>query len=124
MVEHTNYQDKAHYGDDVIVYLGDYVPAGAPEIRMGAEQLYARYRSALIKVQPAFEDSWVRARWAFHESYAQPVPEVHHSQRVPAVETAIIPSLYWACMHHVYPWDRGTNYAVELGQRAARALDR
>jgi hypothetical protein len=50
------------------------------------------------------------------------VPEVNHSQRVPAAETPILPNLYWACMHHVYPWDRGTNYAVELGQRVARAI--
>jgi protoporphyrinogen oxidase len=124
MVEHTNYQDKAHYGGDVIVYLGDYLPPDALEMRLDTEELYARYRSALVKVRPEFEDEWVRAKWAFRESYAQPVPEVNHSQRVPAIETPIIPGLYWACMHHVYPWDRGTNFAVELGQRVARVIDR
>jgi hypothetical protein len=25
-------------------------------------------------------------------------------------------------MSQVYPWDRGTNYAVELGQRVAREV--
>jgi hypothetical protein len=25
-------------------------------------------------------------------------------------------------MSQVYPWDRGTNYAVELGRRAARII--
>jgi hypothetical protein len=25
-------------------------------------------------------------------------------------------------MSQVYPWDRGTNYAVEIGRRAAREL--
>jgi len=25
-------------------------------------------------------------------------------------------------MSQVYPWDRGTNYAVEIGRRAAQAL--
>ena len=120
MVEHTNYQDKAHYGGEVIVYLGDYLPADAPEMGLGTDELYARYRPALIKVCPDYEDGWVRDMWSFREPYAQPVPEVNHSQRVPAVGTPIIPNLYWACMHHVYPWDRGTNYAVELGQRVAR----
>jgi protoporphyrinogen oxidase len=123
MVEHTNYQDRTHYGGDVIVYLGDYLPADAPEIAMDTEMLYAQYREALVKVQPAFEDSWVRDTWSFSERYAQPVPEVNHSQRIPAAEEPILPSVYWACMHHVYPWDRGTNYAVELGQRVARALE-
>ena len=27
-----------------------------------------------------------------------------------------------ASMSHVYPWDRGTNYAVELGRRVAREV--
>jgi hypothetical protein len=27
-----------------------------------------------------------------------------------------------ANMSQVYPWDRGTNYAVELGRRAAKVL--
>jgi protoporphyrinogen oxidase len=123
MVEHTNYQDKAHYGGNVIVYLGDYLPADAPQMRMSAQELYDLYRPALAKVRPEFEDGWVRGMWAFHEPYAQPVPEVDHSQRVPAAEQPIMDHLYWACMHHVYPWDRGTNYAVELGQRVARAMD-
>jgi protoporphyrinogen oxidase len=123
MVEHTNYQDKAHYGGDVIVYLGDYVPVDAPEMSMSPEELYARYRPALAKVRPEFEDDWVRAKWRFSESYAQPVPEVNHSQRIPSPETPVLPNLYWACMHHVYPWDRGTNYAVELGQRVASVMD-
>lgn len=122
MVEHTNYQDKVHYGGDVIVYLGDYLPVEAPEMHMDTRELYACYRPALVKVRPEFEDSWVREMWSFRESYAQPVPEVNHSLRVPALEMPIIPNLHWACMHHVYPWDRGTNFAVELGKRAVRAM--
>jgi hypothetical protein len=61
--------------------------------------------------------------WAFSATYAQPVPEVHHSARVPAANKPILPNLYWASMHHIYPWDRGTNYAVALGQNVARAID-
>jgi protoporphyrinogen oxidase len=123
MVEHTNYQDRAYYAGDVIVYLGDYLPVGAPEMAMETEALYARYREALIKVQPAFENGWVKDKWSFREHYAQPVPEINHSQRIPAAERPIVPDVYWACLHHVYPWDRGTNFAVELGQRVAGAID-
>ncbi|MBN1584609.1 MAG: FAD-dependent oxidoreductase [Anaerolineae bacterium] len=123
MVEHTNYQEKAHYGGDVIVYLGDYLPTDAPELKMSADELYAHYRPALVKVRPEFEDNWIRAKWSFSETYAQPVPEINHSQRIPSPETPVLTNLYWACMHHVYPWDRGTNYAVELGQQVAAAMN-
>jgi len=122
MVEHTNYQDKAHYAGDTIVYLGDYLPLDAPQMSMSTEELYADYREALVRVRPEFQDDWVRAKWSFRESYAQPVPEVDHSQRVPRIENPVLPNLYWACMHHVYPWDRGTNYAVDLGQRVAQVI--
>ncbi len=122
MVEHTNYQDKAHYHGDIIVYLGDYVAADAPEMGLSAQELYDRYRPALLRVRPDFDDDWVRARWAFSEPYAQPVPRVNHSQQIPLAETPVLPNLYWACLHHVYPWDRGTNFAVELGQRVAAAM--
>ena len=123
MVEHTNYQNRARYGGDHIVYLGDYLPTDAPEMAMSVQELYAQYREALIKVQPAFRDEWVREMWSFRETYAQPVPLVNHSHRVPLLERPVLPNLYWASMHHVYPWDRGTNYAVELGQRIAQVMD-
>jgi protoporphyrinogen oxidase len=123
MVEHTNYQDRAHYAGDHIVYLGDYLPTAAPEMAMDAQELYAAYREALVKVQPAFEESWVREMWSFRETYAQPVPLVNHSRLVPKLEEPVLPHVYWASMHHVYPWDRGTNFAVELGQRIAETID-
>jgi hypothetical protein len=31
-------------------------------------------------------------------------------------------NLYFASMSQVYPWDRGTNYAVEIGRRAAHLI--
>jgi len=122
MVEHTNYQDKAHYGGDVIVYLGDYLQVDAPQMNASAQELYALYRPALVQVRPDYQDRWVKDMWAFRATYAQPVPKVDHSARVPAAHEPILPNLYWASMHHVYPWDRGTNYAVELGQSVARAI--
>jgi len=30
--------------------------------------------------------------------------------------------LYLASMSQVWPWDRGTNYAVEIGQQAAQTM--
>jgi hypothetical protein len=30
-----------------------------------------------------------------------------------------IPNLYFSSMSQVYPWDRGTNFAVAIGRKAA-----
>ena len=74
---------------------------------------------ALAKVNPAFQPSWIRKRWVWRAPYAQPVPTLNHSRKIPDLKTPL-PGLYWASMSQVYPWDRGTNYAVEIGRRAAR----
>ena len=51
----------------------------------------------------------------------QPVPELDHSQHIPPIKTPI-EGLYFASMSQVYPWDRGTNFAVEIGRRAANMI--
>jgi len=90
------------------------------------EQMLARFLPSLQRFNPEFKSDWVRRSWIFREKYAQPVPGINHSRYIPDTATPI-PGLYWASMSQVYPWDRGTNYAVELGQRVARlaaAMDR
>ena len=49
------------------------------------------------------------------------MPEVNHSANIPAIETPV-KGLYFASMSQVYPWDRGTNFAVEIGRKAAELM--
>jgi protoporphyrinogen oxidase len=119
LVEHTNWMDKAHYGGDVLVYCGDYVPADHEYFRLSDDELFERFIPVLSSVNPAFSPDWVRKRWLFRVPYAQPVPGINHSQHIPPIQTPL-PGVYWASMSQVYPWDRGTNFAVEIGRRAAR----
>jgi protoporphyrinogen oxidase len=120
-VEHTNYVDAAHYGGDTLIYCGDYLPPDHPYFELPAEEMLARFIPGIQRINPAFDRSWVRAYWKFTESYAQPIPFVNHSENIPEIETPI-PNLYMANMSQVYPWDRGTNYAVEIGRRAAATI--
>ncbi len=118
LVEHTNFIDRSHYGGDYLIYCGDYVTPDHPYMSMDKEELEALFISALPKVNPNFDPSWVRKSWVFREKYAQPIPLLNHSRNIPDLRTPI-PGLYFASMSQVYPWDRGTNYAVEIGRRAA-----
>jgi hypothetical protein len=85
---------------------------------MSHDELLAEFLPALTKFNPDFRPDWVRTSWLHREPYAQPVVGLNHSVRVPPLATPLT-GLYWASMSQVYPWDRGTNFAVELGQRAA-----
>ncbi len=121
LVEHTNYISPEHYGGDHIIYCGDYLEPEHPYFSMSQPELLDLFLPTLTKFNPSFNPEWVRASWLFKETYAQPVPPVNHGLNIPPLETPI-PGLYWASMSQVYPWDRGTNYAVEIGRRVARLM--
>ncbi len=118
LVEHTNYMDAAHYGGDHIIYCGDYVTTDHEYFKLTDDELAERFISVLKTFNPEFNADWVRKRWVFRAPYAQPIPFVNHSRNIPDLQTPI-PGLYLASMSQIYPWDRGTNYAVRIGRQAA-----
>lgn len=119
LVEHTNLIPARHYGGDRLVYCGDYLPPDHCYFSLDEDAIKAEWIAALPAANPAFDPSWIRESWLFRERYAQPIVPVNHSGNVPALRTPLA-GLYWASLSHVYPWDRGTNFAVELGRRVAR----
>ena len=121
LVEHTNFVSKDHFGGDHIVYAGDYLEVGHKYFSMSDEELLDHFLPAFKKFNPEFSRDWVKKVWVFKTNYAQPVPLVNHSMNIPAIQTPI-PDLYFASMSQVYPWDRGTNFAVEIGRRAASMM--
>jgi len=121
LVEHTNYIDHKHYGGDTIVYCGDYVPADHAYFSMSQDELQELFTGVLHKFNPDFKPEWVRKSWVFRERYAQPVPGLNHSEKIPSIRTPLN-GLYLASMSQVYPWDRGTNFAVEIGRHAAQLM--
>jgi protoporphyrinogen oxidase len=118
LVEHTNFLSPEHFGGDHILYCGDYLEPEHEYFRLSKEALLERFLPALARFNRQFSPDWVRNSWLFRTTYAQPIPEVNHSRNIPAIRTPI-PGLYFASMSQVYPWDRGTNFAVEIGRKAA-----
>jgi protoporphyrinogen oxidase len=121
LVEHTNYVDRGHYGGDHLVYCGDYLPPDHHRFAADKHTLLASYVPGLQQINPNFDPKWVRASWKVEERYAQPIPFINHSQQIPSLMTPIN-GLWMANMSQIYPWDRGTNYAVGLGRRVARMI--
>ncbi|HFQ95847.1 MAG TPA: oxidoreductase, partial [Anaerolineae bacterium] len=121
MVEHTNFIPPEHYGGDHLIYMGDYLPQDHPYLDMSRDELADIFLPALARFNPDFRPDWVKDVWLFRTRYAQPIPPVNHSQNIPPLRTPL-PGLYFASMSQVYPWDRGTNFAVEIGRRVARQL--
>jgi protoporphyrinogen oxidase len=121
LVEHTNMIDPSHYGGDHLLYLGNYLEPDHPYFTMSVDELLAEFLPHLPRFNPAFKPDWVTGAWVHRAKYAQPVPGVGYLRQIPELRTPL-PGLYFASMSQVYPWDRGTNYAVELGHKVVQLM--
>lgn len=121
LVEHTNYVSPENFDGDHIVYAGDYLQPEHEYFRLSQDELFERFLPAFQRINPRFQREWVKKVWLFKAAYAQPVPLVEHSRNIPDIQTPV-EGLYFASMSQIYPWDRGTNFAVEIGRRAARRM--
>lgn len=121
VVEHTNFIPRSHFGGDYILYCGDYLVPNHEYFNLSDEELLSRFIPGIQKLNPNFNPSWIKKIWVHKTKYAQPVPLLNHSENIPKIRTPL-PGLYFASMSQVYPWDRGTNYAVEIGRKAAQLM--
>lgn len=121
LVEHTNLVSPENFGGEHILYCGDYLDPQHEYFHMSDNALLERFLPAIQRFNPQFSRDWVRKVWVSRTNYAQPIPLVNHSRNIPDLRTPI-DGLYFASMSQVYPWDRGTNFAIEIGRRAAQRM--
>jgi len=121
LVEHTNFVSAEYFGGEHIIYCGDYLDSQHEYFKLTQEQLVEKFLPSLERINPRFKRDWVNESWLFRVPYAQPVPFVNHSANIPSLQTPMT-NLFFASMSQVYPWDRGTNYAVELSRRTAKIM--
>lgn len=121
LVEHTNLVSPENFGGEHILYCGDYLDPQHEYFHMSDEALLERFLPAIQRLNAQFNREWVRKIWVSRTTYAQPIPMVNHSSNIPDLLTPLS-GLYFASMSQVYPWDRGTNFAIEIGRRAARRM--
>lgn len=120
IVEHTNFMDKSHYNNEHLVYLGNYLPHNHPYFSLSKEKLMQEFDPYLKQINPTYKDHLLGIE-KFSVPFAQPIIPVNYSKYIPSFDTPL-PNVYLANMQQVYPWDRGTNYAVELGQKIMKHI--
>jgi protoporphyrinogen oxidase len=121
LIEHTNFVEPERYDGRRFLYVSNYLPHGHELLDRSLDEVLDRYTPGLRKVNPAFSRDWVRNAWLFREPAAQPIVTVGYRDRIPPLQTGV-PGLVLANTTQVYPEDRGTNYAVRIGDDAAREI--
>jgi protoporphyrinogen oxidase len=124
VAEHTNFIDKKYYGDNFILYVGGYYPQDHRYFRLTKEEILTEFLPYLQRINPQFNIPLHTTYYILHTNKcAQPIIPVNYSKIVPSFKTKN-PHVFWASMLHVYPWDRGTNYAIELGEKVANEISK
>lgn len=113
MVEHTNFLSPERFGGEHLLYCGDYLPPEHEYFTMSKEEMIKHFLPSLQLVNPALNKDWINESWLFRQQYAQPIPVLEQSKHLLPIQTPIN-NVYLLTMSQVYPWDRGTNYAVDL----------
>jgi protoporphyrinogen oxidase len=121
VIEQTNFVEPQLYGGRRFVYVANYVEEDDPLLDLDLEGLLAAYEPGLRRLNPGFSRDRVLRGWRFAEPAGQPIVTAGYRRRMPPLDTPVA-GLVLANTTQVYPEDRGTNYAVRLGDEAAAAL--
>lgn len=121
IVEHTNFMDESFYNNEHLVYLGNYLPYDHSYMKMDGKELLKIYDPLLTKINPIYHLSLITYH-LFKVPFAQPIIPVNYSKILPSFNTPV-KNVYLANIQQVYPWDRGTNYATQLGEKVAELID-
>jgi len=121
VVEHTNFMDKKFYNNEHLLYIGNYLPHEHGYFVKTEIELLKEFYPYLKTINPKFTEDWINRAFIFKAPFAQPIIPLNYSRVLPPFETPI-KNLYLCNIQQVYPWDRGTNYAVENGEAVARLV--
>ena len=121
LIEHTNYIPRERYGGRHILYISNYLFPDHPLFHAPKKEVIATYIPALTRVNKAFDPSWIVKSHLFRAEYAQPVVPVGYRDKIPPFRQSV-PGLYLCSMAQIFPEDRGQNYAVAYGEKAAKAI--
>ncbi len=120
LAEHTNFMDPKHYNNQHILYIGNYLPNNHPYLKLSPQKLLKIFDPFLKQINPNYRSSLI-AYHKFTDPFAQPVMLTSYQKLIPGLKTPL-KNIYLANLDMVYPWDRGTNYAVEMGEKIAKII--
>jgi protoporphyrinogen oxidase len=115
VVEHTNFIEKSHYNNKYLLYIGNYLPHTHKYFKFSEKELLKEFDPYLSKLNPDYKKNILNT-YIFRAPYAQPIVPPNFSEKILPFQTPM-ENVYLANMQQVYPWDRGTNFAVEIGER-------
>jgi len=123
LAEHTNFAGRKNYGNKCLTYVGKYLEKEDALSKLSKEELLEKAEPFLKKINNGFSIKDVKRSWLFRFDDAQPILPLGYSKIMPSIKTPI-KGLYSGNMNHIYPWDRGTNNALEIAKRIVKSIEK
>ncbi len=121
VIEHTNFDAPEHYNGSRIAFLSRYLATEDLVWGYSDKQYLDFALTHLKRMFPDLDRSWIIDYRVWRAEYAQPITERDYSKYLPGSETPF-DNAFISTMAHIYPEDRGTNYAIREGYRIAEIL--
>jgi protoporphyrinogen oxidase len=100
--------------------LGNYKQVDDKFFSLTKEELLKLFDPYLKKINPSYSENIIGYE-LFKDAFAQPVVFINYSKMLPPFKTPL-KNVLLSNIEQVYPWDRGTNYAIELGEKIAKLV--
>lgn len=117
MVQHTNFVDKSHYDDKHITYVAWYVDGASELLKKTEEEMLAFVLPYLKNIQPRLTVA-PEVVALVKAPFAQPIFDEEFTT-IPRTFSTRQKNILIANLDMTYPYDRGTNYAVQLGKEVS-----
>lgn len=120
VVEHTNAFDDKGYKGFKLLYVSNYLEHGHSFWDISDQEIFEKYLSGLQKINPEFSAAAVAEYFVFKDKFAQPIPTLGHSQKIPPFKVG--DKLYYVSNAQLYPEDRGVNDSIKLACKFVEQL--
>jgi protoporphyrinogen oxidase len=122
VIEQTNLNDNLRAAGLNVIYIPFYLPTTEPRYTASNEALFAEYIPMLTRVNPAFNESWIKERHVFRAPYAQAIFATNFVTRMPDHRSSVR-GLFVTDSTQFYPEDRTISAAIAQGRHVARLID-
>ncbi len=121
IIEMTNLISTEETSGYQLVYLPKYTAPDDPIFTADEKDLWASFRTALLRVVPDLADEDIERRYLFRERFVQPLPVLHYSDLLAPMVTNV-PGLLQANTTQIIHSTLNNNAMVQIARRAVELV--
>ncbi|MBS1807128.1 MAG: NAD(P)/FAD-dependent oxidoreductase [Acidobacteria bacterium] len=121
VIEMSALVDPREFGGQTLVYLPKYFAAGDSILNLSDEAIEARFITALVRMYPHIKRDDVLAFKVSRVRNVFPLPTLHYSDNVPAMETSV-PGVFIVNSSHILNGTLNVNEGIKLAEQVMPKL--